>query len=303
MLLDNRKPLDILISYFYAAKTNLRDFQAIFKQRPFVIADSGGFSAHSLGEEVDIAKYADWLHEWSDVVDIAANLDIKGDVRQSERNLRYLEGRGLGTVMPVFHGGEDLGLLREMVESYPVVFLGNMTTGVPTTHPKTRNFLDKVFSIADGKAGIHGFGLTNTKTVKAYPWWSVDSTTWKIGSRYGMISRYDRESHTVKSVKLGSKDFADRANEWAYMTGLDWRDYGYRNRLDGIPGKLYHYAKPSLAAFEIFRHVEHKRRGEVPAEGYPPGLHLCYATQPTMTGTTPTDPEALQWVENADLRI
>ena len=61
---------------------------------------------------------------------------------------------------------------------------------------------------------VHGFALTNKKIVEKYPFFSVDSSSWKAGLQYGTYAR---------SVDGKSKAISFKENKWGHdmtMPGL-----------------------------------------------------------------------------------
>ena len=180
--------LGFLFSYWYCKKVDMEELLGPLVPKPPLFADSGAFSAHTLGGEVSVDAYAEWLHRWKHLFGHYANLDVLSDHVQSAKNQRALERKGL-TPIPVFHGGEPWRLLKAMVEKYDYVALG----GIARFHnkPVLVGWLDECFRIAEGKAGLHGFGMTRWELVRRFPWRSVDSSSIGSGYRYGSVKTYD----------------------------------------------------------------------------------------------------------------
>jgi len=47
--------------------------------------------------------------------------------------------------------------------------------------------------------------MTKNKLIKEYPWYSVDSSTWNIGQRFGVLFYYDAKDFGVKAFRLQHK--------------------------------------------------------------------------------------------------
>ena len=177
-----------------------------------IFMDSGAFSMFTLGAEVDLDKYGDFLDTRSDYIEIASNVDAIGAGREADSyaNQKYLESLRLPVqVCPVHHArDEDKWLVRYLDEGYDYIFLGGM---VPESTPYLVEWLDhiwdKYLALPDGTARvkIHGFGLTTLELMERYPWFSVDSTSWVQMGMFGGIQFPVGDRHRVLSISNKSK--------------------------------------------------------------------------------------------------
>lgn len=249
--------IKILFSFHYTARSDLDKTLGAFPAKPFVFADSGALSALTLNAQIDIVAYADWLHKWRHWFTAYANLDVINDWKQSERNLRYLESRGLRPI-PVFHGGEPMELLEDMVKTYPYIGLGGLATGTFSGSDEMWRFIIKCFEIGQGKSVYHGFGMTNWGILAAFPWYSVDSSSWGTSYRFGRVNVFDDRTGKWITLPLG------RRQEW-YRHSMLIRRYGYdpadfADRSRNERRKLAGLAALSYMAGERFLR---KRHGEI----------------------------------------
>lgn len=224
--------LRILLSYHYYKDT---DLDALFEKYftppyPEVFADSGAFSAASQGVQIDIADYAAWVKRWAHLLTTYANLDVIGDADATDRNQKTLEDLGLAP-LPVFHTGSDMGHLEKLVERYQYIALGGM---VPFMRFPKRimPWLIKCFKLAQGRAVFHGFGATSWTVVKALPWYSVDSSSWGSGFRYGQVPVFDARAGKFQILNLGNIAAWQKHSRLVETLGFDWRDFADRNRND-----------------------------------------------------------------------
>ena len=82
---------------------------------PDVLIDSGAFSAHNSGADIDVAAFADWSEQWRGIASAVACLDsIAGDWREGWRNMEAMP-QGLG--FPTFHDSDPDGLLPDLCEA------------------------------------------------------------------------------------------------------------------------------------------------------------------------------------------
>lgn len=167
-----------LESYHYLHKGHYAE--RVRKQGDKVFLDSGAFSAFSLGVEVSIEAYAEFVKEWGDIIEMASVLDAIGDPEGTFRNQQRLEQLGVET-LPCFHFGEPIALCEYYLTHYPYITIGGM---VPIPNNKLEIWLDEIWDTVltdkDGyaRAKVHGFGLTARKLMAKYPWYSVDSSSW-----------------------------------------------------------------------------------------------------------------------------
>ena len=169
------------------------------KNKVSLFLDSGAFSAWTRGVEINIWDYIEFIKQHVDVLEVYANLDVIGvDGRPPDResaemgiaNQRIMEKAGLRP-LPVFHFREPFDILEQFVAEYDYIALGG-AVGFPAR--VLIPWLDKCFRdiICDPKTGIprvkiHGFGITSIPLLLRYPWYSVDSSSWSMGSRLGDI--------------------------------------------------------------------------------------------------------------------
>jgi hypothetical protein len=145
-----------------------------------------------------IDKYAKFIKKYKSIMDLYANVDVIGDPELSYRNQKYLEKKyGLNPV-PVIHYSKDgfknlLKWLNKYIEEgYPVIGLGGLVGS--SNKIEFQEWLDSAFGnlICNTpnhlpKTKIHGFGISSFRILFRYPWWSVDSTAWRMSAAYGNI--------------------------------------------------------------------------------------------------------------------
>lgn len=257
----------VLISYWYFKDKDVRQWTE--KGGLKLFADSGAFSAWTQGIPVDVAKYADWLYQWDGHFAAYANLDIRGDMNGSWANLQYLESRGLSPI-PVYHMGEPLEYYQEMVDSYPYVAIGGVA-GMRLSSSKIIAGLIPCFA-RRGKAAIHGFGTGGQDIIMAFPWYSVDSTSWASGLRYGQIQSWNPRRRRIETVSTTKGHLRGRLHISAIGAAEKYRR--------GDPGVVWREAAAleSIRAYDQLARWHRMRWGQVPG---PPddvsGIHMYYA--------------------------
>lgn len=192
---------DVLKSYAYesAAAKVLKEGR---KTRFFL--DSGAFTAFSQGKQVDIQAYAAFIRKHRQHITLAANLDVIGSHEGTLANQLALEALDC-QVLPVFHYGEPWELLEKYVKEYRYLALGGLVP-IAKDRPKMTAFLNKAFSIIKTKTLIHGFGVNATWAWRAYPFYSVDATSWLSGPRHRSLVAWDGQSLSASRKGGGARD-------------------------------------------------------------------------------------------------
>lgn len=191
-----------LVSFHYYKDTDLQAIVDSYEGPVEVFADSGAFSAATLGVTIKRADYAAWLKDWQHLITTAATLDVIGDADSTHRNTEALEDMGL-RVLPVFHTGSPWGRLERLCTKYPYVALGGM---VPyARYPdEVLRWLVRCFKIARNYGTVfHGFGQTRFKTLTSLPFYSVDSSSWGSGARYGQMYLWDESKTRLLTLPTG----------------------------------------------------------------------------------------------------
>jgi hypothetical protein len=153
--------------------------------------DSGAFTAFTKGAQIDLKQYAEFIRQNKKRITIASSLDVIGDAEGSYRAYRQLRDEEGVDVIPVFHCREDKKwLVKYIKEGARYIALGGM---VPESISWLFTWLDDLYStvLTDDShkpiVRVHGFGLTVGRLIERYPWYSVDSTTWLNGARFGTV--------------------------------------------------------------------------------------------------------------------
>ena len=213
----------ILTSYWYYQDQKLRDIiRKHFEDcRVELFADSGAFSAFSKGHKIRIDNYCNWLDLNKKYLSVYANLDVIGNQVLTRENQTFMESRGLSP-LPVFHVGSGLKEFRRLCAKYEYVAVGGMVPYMKRVGT-IWSTLVKLFDIGvDNK--LHGFGCTNQKVLFNLPWYSVDSTTWMSGMRYGEVTLFDPKSVKIISISFGDWQKWRKYRNLVADLGYDWRE-------------------------------------------------------------------------------
>lgn len=183
----------ILESYHYVGKQQYVD--AMRSNAAKVFIDSGAFSAYTLGVDIDLPTYCDYIKRNRDIIRIedgslmASVLDGIGDPLKTYRNQLHMEALGVRP-LPCFHAGEDERYLEWYVQNYEYITLGGM---VGSSTKQLCIWLDRIWDryLTDGSGNprikVHGFGITAIPIMERYPWYSCDSSSWIQTAAFGGV--------------------------------------------------------------------------------------------------------------------
>ena len=223
--------LRVLLSYHYYKDV---DLEALLEKYfpgnyPDIFADSGAFSAMTQGAEIGVEEYADWLHRYKHLFTAYSNLDVIKNAEATWENQRQLESMDLEPV-PVFHVLEDWSWLERYVEEYHYIALG--VAGMQARGDAIMAWLAQCFRIGGSRVVFHGFGLTSWKVMSSFPWYSVDSSSWGQGFRYGRVPLFDARRGQFHKLRLGSREDWLRHANLVQELGFEPLDFADRSRND-----------------------------------------------------------------------
>lgn len=172
-------PYNILASYHYF-KRNEEGIKSAIAKGFNVFLDSGAFSAANSGKDINIDEYSEWVKRTG--ARIYAGLDVIGDPISTAKNMEHMIQKHNLDPIPTFHLGSDPKHLRALYK-YPYIALGGLVFSSNVT-----KYCDEIWSIIlkeNPGMRVHGFGLTNFDLMARYPWYSVDSSSYKGCRRFG----------------------------------------------------------------------------------------------------------------------
>jgi hypothetical protein len=267
--------LRILLSYWYYKDTDLDALFAKYFTPPYpqVFADSGAFSAFTQGVAITPAEYAAWVQRWGHLFTVYCNLDVIGSTEGTAANQAALEQEHGLAPLPVFHVGEPWAVLESLIDRYPYIALGGMVPHLRYTQ-RLMPWLVGCFKRAAGRAVFHGLGATNWTILKAFPWYSVDSSSWGQGFRYGQVPLFDAAHGRFVEAQLGDPKTCYTHAGLFRQLGFDPADFADRARNDR--------AKICAISALSYMHAEawlRKRHGAIyiPRRDAPPGVQVHLA--------------------------
>lgn len=175
-----------------------------------LFVDSGAFSAHTKGRELDVDEYIEYLNARQGCFEVIAQVDkIPGEFGKKKTREQLLEAPELSwenylymrervidynNLTPIFHQGEDFKHLHRMLETTfdgeHIPYIGISPANDVSTKEKAKWF-ETVFRIirdsSNPNVKTHAFGMTSLDLLEKYPFYSADSTSWLMTSANGSI--------------------------------------------------------------------------------------------------------------------
>lgn len=219
-----------------------------YKKRGKLFIDSGAHTAHTQMREVDVDDYLAYVNELDDYITIFAQVDkIPGIYRKpktikdwqeapekSWENYLYMRERAKSPekIIPVFHQGENLKWLSNMLEAKfdgkHIPYIGISPRGDVSVKVK-ENYISDCFKVIEESSNpnvkVHAFGMTTLDVLERYHFYSADSTTWLLTAAMGNIMTpwgliYCSDRNIDKTVKA-----MPRAAQEAFLSYI--KDTGY----------------------------------------------------------------------------
>lgn len=220
-----KERLYLLESYFYAKKLN----SYVIKNAKAFLLDSGAYtfmqsSKKAVNWEEYLEEYIDFINK-NDVKDFF-ELDIDS-ITGYKYVLELRKKLEIGTnkkCIPVFHKSRGLQEWENICKEYDYVSIGTIGD-----YDGRLDILMCLLEIASKyKTKVHGLGFTRLNVLPKMSFYSVDSTSWCCGNRYGFLDRFNGTT-IEKIAKPSNTRFKDirevlryNFNEWVkYQKYMD----------------------------------------------------------------------------------
>lgn len=242
---------NVLVSYYYLRKKGIDSIKEKLKGFELVLCDSGAFTFLSgnntlsyEGMDAYVSAYADFIAKYKEYFSIFVEMDLyamdryyKGVDEWRERLITAAGGRE--KVMPIFHS--KLAKIpqnwEQMCKDFPYVGMGSK-------YAQNATVLTPLFSVSK-KYGtkVHGMGITKLDIIRHTAYYSVDSTSWSMGQRYGITyelrgsmmkswAKYHKDSVRKRMLNRykqrgldANKILADDPEEVMKANLLEWKDF------------------------------------------------------------------------------
>lgn len=195
-----------LESYYNISK---KEIPYISKYKSFLL-DSGAFSYMNgaTGNGVDwdkyIEDYANFINKHNIKLFMELDIDSVVGIKQVERLRVKLEKLTNKKCIPVWHKSRGKDYWLKLVKEYNYVAIGGIVTK-EITSKEYKYFNWFIDTAKKENCKVHALGFTNLKGLTKYPFYSVDSTSWVSGNRFGGVYLFDGETLQKKNKPEGKK--------------------------------------------------------------------------------------------------
>lgn len=218
-VLENHK-VDYILESFYSIKKWQIPY---IKECKMFLLDSGAFTfMNSNKGKVDFNQYLRDYINFINKYDVKYffELDIDSIVGYEKvKEMRAVLEKGTGKkCIPVWHKSRGLEEWRRMTKEYDYVAIGGIVT--KEIRPKEYKYFSPLLNIAkENGCKVHGLGFTSLKELKRYHFYSVDSTTWLSGARFGTLFMFQdgtlkRIRHKNRRIRNGMESDHHNVEEW-----------------------------------------------------------------------------------------
>lgn len=182
----------------------------LFKQFKSFLLDSGAFTfmTSQKGKKVDWQQYVIDYGKFVKTHDIKFFFELDIDpivgLQEVERLRNILEIEAGRKCIPVWHKSRGLEYWNKMVENYEYVAIG----GIVTQEIKRSQydvFLPLLKTARQNNCKVHGLGFTNLKGMEKYKFYSVDSTSWLSGNKFGAVYLFNGKTMIKQSKQPGQR--------------------------------------------------------------------------------------------------
>ena len=197
------------------------------------ILDSGAFSyLNGASGEVDwdeyIERYARFINRYDVDTFIELDIDPIVGIKEVERLRQKLEDLTGKKSMPVWHKSREKQYWLDMVKEYDYVAIG----GIVTREIKPSEYKFFHWLLAEAKkqnCKVHGLGYTSLKGMEEYAFYSVDSSSWISGTRFGHVYKFNGQTLLKFNKKEGQRV---KSRETAWNNMYEWVKFA--NYMEGV---------------------------------------------------------------------
>ena len=187
----------------------------LFPQFKGFLLDSGAFTflTSMKGKKVDweqyVINYGKFVKRHNIEFFFELDIDPIVGIQEVERLRAILEFEAGKKCIPVWHRSRGLDYWHNMTKKYDYVAIG----GIVTQEIKRSEYdvFKPLLKIArSNNCKVHGLGFTNLSGMKKYKFYSVDSTSWLSGNKFGAIYLFDGETMIKQTKRAGQRVLTNR---------------------------------------------------------------------------------------------
>ncbi len=218
----------ILESFYYVQEWQL----PLIKNAKMFLLDSGAFTFMNSEKDkkIDwdayIERYAKFINDNNIEYFFELDIDVVVGIDEVIRLRNKLEKLTNKKCIPVWHKSRGINSWKEICKNYNYVAIGGIVAG-EITKEEYKYFTPLLKIAKEYGTKVHALGFTSTKELNRYNFYSVDSTSWKSGSRFGQVNKFTGKyikTQQYKDKRVKDYKALDNYNlkEWIKM--VDYAD-------------------------------------------------------------------------------
>lgn len=173
-----------------------------------VFLDSGAFTAHNTGKPIDLQMYTEFCQKTAGSWDVIAALDVIGNPEASSKNYEFMTDEGVD-ILPTYHIGTEKKWFYRLLDKYKYVAIGGVASRISSRTNSLAQMLPHFLWAHKAAQGagvrLHGFGITYAAALNLFPWHSVDSSTFNVGSRFRSLVTFENGQAVQRICAAPSK--------------------------------------------------------------------------------------------------
>jgi len=206
----------------------------LFNQFKGFLLDSGAFT-YMTSKKNDKVNWDKYIEDYADFINrldikyfFELDIDVIVGIKEVERLRAKLESLTGKKSIPVWHKARGLEYWKEMVKNYDYVAIGGIVTG-EIKRSQYDVFYPLLKIAKENKCKVHGLGFTNLKGLEKYKFYSVDSTAWLSGNKFGAVYWFDGKTMQKKGKEAGQKVITKKVAMHNFTEWVKFSKYAENN--------------------------------------------------------------------------
>ena len=209
------------------------EVKLIHKFNRFIL-DSGAFTfmTSMKGKKLDwdkyVIEYGIFVKQHDIKYFFELDIDALVGIKEVDRLRDLLEKVAGRKCIPVWHRSRGLDYWKKMIIDYDYVAIG----GIVTREIKRTEY--DIFTVLlrmakEKNCKVHGLGFTNLKGMEKYKFYSVDSTSWLSGNRFGGVYVFNGRTMEKHNKKNGQRVITNATAIHNFEQWVKFSNYAEKN--------------------------------------------------------------------------
>jgi len=219
--------------YSYFNIRNKKDIITYLTVDGEIFIDSGAHTLQKPGKKVDwdkfVEEYINFINKYKKYIDYIVELDVENKIglkKVEEYRDKIWKETGVEPIV-VWHKERGFDYLKMMIKKYKIIGFSGFVEANTGDKEVPDEYVDIFLKMAnDNGCKVHGFGYTRADVYRR-KFYSIDSSSWSAGHRFGQISEFiDNRIRNKMLLRNYGKKYQDitenNVKEWVkYQKFLD----------------------------------------------------------------------------------